>query len=47
VARDTRNGIGAGAVRQVKSADQKDLTLSVSLKGLAAALDRLQALAGT
>jgi invasion protein IalB len=26
---------------------RKDLTLSVSLKGLAAALDRLQALAGT
>ncbi|WP_352604604.1 invasion associated locus B family protein, partial [Mesorhizobium sp. M0488] len=31
---------------KVKSADQKDLTLPVSLKGLAAALDRLQVLAG-
>lgn len=31
---------------KVKSADQKDLTLSVSLKGLAAALDRLQVLVG-
>jgi invasion protein IalB len=31
----------------VKSADQKDVALSVSLKGLSAALDRLEALAGT
>jgi invasion protein IalB len=31
---------------KLRSTDQKDLTLSVSLKGLAPALDRLKALAG-
>ncbi|WP_164766096.1 MULTISPECIES: invasion associated locus B family protein [unclassified Mesorhizobium] len=39
----------AGSVLKikVKSADQKDVALSVSLKGLAPAMDRLGVLAGS
>ncbi|CDX33679.1 Invasion protein B homolog BAB1_0368 [Mesorhizobium sp. SOD10] len=44
----TASALRAGSVLKVKlrSTDQKDLTLSVSLKGLAPALDRLKTLAG-